>query len=176
VFRPVVLVRSSTMTIDAPFPATPSTDPIQIAAIVRTFFAAFSSGPGLETRMDGLRSLFLPAAVIVRTCGSEPTVYGVEDFIAPRRALLSDGTLVDFREWETAGRTKVFGDIAQHWCGYAKAGIHDGVPFTGRGMKSIQFVRTMDGWRIHALSWDDERDGLSLEPAMRADRPMPRQT
>ncbi len=151
------------MTIDESSASAPTTDLTQIAAIVRTFFAAFTSGPDLEARMDGLRSLFLPAAVIVRTCGGEPTVYGVEDFIAPRRALLSNGTLVDFREWQTDGQTEVFGDIAQHWCSYAKAGIQDGVPFTGRGMKTIQFVRTMDGWRISAASWDDERDGPSME-------------
>ena len=34
----------------------------------------------------------------------------------------------------------------------------DGEPFTGRGAKSVQLVRTSDGWRISAVAWDDERD------------------
>ncbi|MFL6161612.1 MAG: DUF4440 domain-containing protein [Jatrophihabitantaceae bacterium] len=137
-------------------------DRAAIAEIVRTFFAAFSSGPELAARMDALRELFLPEAVIVRTCGGEPAVYGVESFIAPRQALLSGAGLVDFSEWELTGRTEVFGDIAQHFCGYAKQGVQDGSPVTGRGMKTLQFVRTSAGWRISAVAWDDERDGLAI--------------
>jgi hypothetical protein len=139
-------------------------DHAAIAGIVRTFFAAFTSGADCTARLDALRQVFLPEAVIVRTCGGEPTVYGVDGFIAPRRALLSGGTLTGFREWELSGHTEVFGDIAQHFCGYAKAGVLDGTPFTGRGMKSLQFVRTSAGWRISAAAWDDERDGLALPP------------
>jgi hypothetical protein len=112
--------------------------------------------------MDALRAVFLPEAVIVRTCGGEPTVYDVDGFIAPRQELLSGPALVDFSEWELSGRTEVFGDIAQHFCSYAKRGVQDGSPFTGRGMKTLQLVRTAAGWRISAAAWDDERDGLSL--------------
>jgi len=133
-------------------------DRAQIAGIVRAFFAAFTSGPGSADRLDRLRAAFLPQAVIVRTGGGEPTVYDVDGFIAPRQALLSGGALTGFSEWELEGHTEVFGDIAQHFCGYAKAGVQDGTPFTGRGMKSLQFVRTGAGWRISAAAWDDERD------------------
>ena len=133
-------------------------DRAAIAGIVRTFFAAFTSGADSAARLDALRQLFLPEAVIVRTCGDAPVVYGVDSFVAPRQELLSSGTLTDFREWELSGRTEVFGDIAQHFCSYAKAGVQHGVPFTGRGMKTLQFVRTPAGWRISAAAWDDERD------------------
>jgi hypothetical protein len=139
-------------------------DRAAIAGIVGTFFAAFTSGPDVAVRLDALRAVFLPDAVIVRTCGGEPTVYGVDGFITPRQALLSGGALVDFREWELSGHTEVFGDIAQHFCSYAKSGVQDGTPFTGRGMKTLQFVRTSAGWRISAAAWDDERDGLTIEP------------
>ena len=139
-------------------------DRAAIAGIVRTFFAAFTSGPDSAARLDALKEAFLPEAVIVRTCGAEPAAYDVDGFIAPRQALLSGGTLTDFREWELSGHTEVFGDIAQHFCGYAKAGVQDGLPFTARGMKTLQFVRTPAGWRISAAAWDDERDGLAIEP------------
>ena len=135
-----------------------------IEAIVRTFFAAFTSAPDNADRLDALRAVFLPEAVIVRTGGGEPAVYGVDSFIAPRQALLSGGSLVDFSEWEVRGHTEIFGDIAQHFGSYAKAGVQDGTPFTGRGMKTLQFVRTPAGWRISAAAWDDERDGLQLQP------------
>lgn len=134
---------------------------------MRTFFAAFTSGPDCAVRLGALRAVFLPEAVIVRTGGSEPAVYGVESFIAPRQQLLMGGSLVDFREWELWGHTEVFGDIAQHFCSYAKAGVQDGTPFTARGMKTLQFVRTPAGWRISGVAWDDERDGLRV-PADRS--------
>lgn len=136
-----------------------------IAEVIGLFFAAFASGPGVAARLDGLRRLLLPSAVIVKTCGGEPTVYDVDGFIEPRRALLSDGGLQEFREWETSGRTEVFGDIGQHFCAYEKSWVQDGVQHTARGMKTLQLVRTGEGWRISAAAWDDERPGLSLEHA-----------
>lgn len=133
-----------------------------IAEVVRAFFAAFTSGPGSAERLDRLRRLFLPGAVVVRTCGAEPLLYDVEAFIAPRQALLSGGTLLDFREWELDGDTMVFGDLASHVCSYEKSGVQDGAPFRGRGMKVLHLVRTSAGWLISAAAWDDERDGLTL--------------
>jgi hypothetical protein len=58
----------------------------------------------------------------------------------------------------------VFGDVAQHFCSYEKSGVQDGVPFTGRGMKTVQLVRMPEGWRISAVAWDDEREGLTVRP------------
>jgi hypothetical protein len=140
----------------------PDTDRSEIEHMVDAFFTAFTSGEGVAERLDLLRTLLIPQAVIVRTCGGEPAIYSVEEFIAPRQALLEGGTLVDFREWALGGSTEVWGDIAHWWGAYAKEGTQNGVPFTGRGRKTIQFIRTTQGWRISAAAWDDERDGLTL--------------
>jgi hypothetical protein len=140
-------------------------DLAEIDGIVEAFFAAFTSGDESAARLAAIRSLFHSAAVIVKTCGGAPVMYDLDGFIAPREALLSDGTLEDFREWKLSGHTEVFGDVA-HWFGaYAKSGVQAGTPFTGRGMKSIQFVRTVDGWRITAAAWDDEREGRTIDGA-----------
>jgi hypothetical protein len=137
-------------------------DRTAIQAVVDAFFGAFVSGAGCAERMDRLRRLFVPGAVVVRTCGPEPLVMGVEEFKTPREAQLTGGSLVDFREWPVSGRVEVFGDVA-HWFGsYAKSGVLDGEAFTGAGMKSIQLVRTADGWRVSAAAWDDERDSVTL--------------
>ena len=138
-------------------------DVAELAAVVHTFFAAFTSGPGCAERLDALPALFLPDAVIVRTCGGEPTSYDVPGFIAPRRELLTGGAVTAFSEWELEGRTEVFGDIAQHLCSYAKRWREDGQERSGRGMKSFLFVRTPEGWRIAGAAWDDERDGFCLD-------------
>jgi hypothetical protein len=143
----------------APEPA----DAAAIAALVRTFFAAFTSGPECAERLDALPELFLPTALIVRTCGAEPTSYDVAGFVAPRRELLTGGAVTDFSEWVLEGRTEVFGDIAQHLCTYAKRWREGAEERSGRGMKSFLLVRTADGWRIAGAAWDDERDGVSLE-------------
>ena len=134
-----------------------------VAAVVSTFFAAFTSGPGLADRLDALPGLFLPSAVIVRTCGDQPTSYDVPGFVAPRRELLTRGAVNEFSEWPLEGHTEVFGDVAQHLCSYAKQWRQDGEATTGRGMKSFLLVRTPDGWRIAAAAWDDEREGFSLD-------------
>jgi hypothetical protein len=137
--------------------ATLDDDRATLEAMVGTFFAAFATGPDLDARLEALRDLFIPEAVIIRTCGLDPAVYSVDAFIEPRQRLLAGGSLVDFKEWAEAGRTEVFGDVA-HWFGsYAKSWTQDGAPFEGRGMKSIQLVRMPVGWRISAAAWDDER-------------------
>ncbi|GAB2476529.1 GNAT family N-acetyltransferase [Jatrophihabitans fulvus] len=141
---------------------TGDTDPDldELDALVHTFFAAFTSGSGVDGRLDALRAVLLPQAVVVRTCGSSPAVYDVESFIAPRRDVLTNGSLTDFSEHAVAGRFDVFGDIA-HWFGrYEKDGLLNGSPCPGAGMKSMQFVRTDAGWRISAAAWDDERPGV----------------
>ncbi|MHA3704572.1 DUF4440 domain-containing protein [Jatrophihabitans sp. YIM 134969] len=141
-------------------------DVTEIEGVVDRFFAAFTSGPGLVDRLERLRGLFVPEAVVVRTCGQPLTVYDVNGFIAPRLTLLTGGTLTDFREWELAGRTDVFGDVASHWCSYAKTWVQDGVQHSGGGMKTLQLVRTPAGWRISAAAWDDTREGLDLDQAV----------
>lgn len=133
-----------------------ASDDVEIDALISTFFDAFRTGPDLAQRCDALRAAFLPGAMIVKTCG-DIAVYDVESFIAPRFALLSGGSLVDFSEWPEDGRLEIFGDIAAWFGEYRKSWIADGVPQSGMGMKSMQFVRTPGGWRISAAVWDDER-------------------
>jgi hypothetical protein len=138
-------------------------DRAAIGEVVKTFFAAFTSGPGAGERLAGLRELFAPQAVVVRACG-DPAVYDVDGFVAPRAELLTGGRLTGFREWPLDGRTEVFGDVAAHTCTYAKEGVLDGRPFTGRGFKSLHLVRLDGRWLITSVVWDDERDGLTTGP------------
>jgi hypothetical protein len=126
--------------------------PAEIDELVTAFFAAFASGPGCAERLDELPRLFLPKAIIT----NPPRIYDVDSFIAPRRALLLGDALRDFREWEVTGRTELAGDVAHRLSAYAKSWTQDGRRQTGRGTKSLQLVRTAEGWRIAALAWSDE--------------------
>ena len=135
----------------------------EIHALVDVFFDAFTSGEGVEGRIEPLRLAMLDGARIVRTCGLPPTSYDVSGFLRPRQVMLSDGSLTDFSEHRTTGRVDVFGDIAHWFGGYRKSGRHLGEDASGEGMKSIQFVRTTDGWRISGAAWDDRRDDLPID-------------
>ena len=141
-----------------------SEDRIAVQAVIDRFFAGFTSGTRAEAGAADLREVLLPGAVLVQTAGEEPVVYDVDGFIGPRLALLTSGTLSDFREAATSGQTVLFGDIAQHWCSYEKMWRQDGADHAGAGAKGFQLVRTAAGWRISALVWEDERPGLSLPP------------
>ena len=74
----------------------------------------------------------------------------------------------DFYEVEIAQRIDLFGNIAHAWSAYeARDALDDEVP-ERRGINSIQLFRDPElGWRIMAMIWDNEREGVSL-PAFQA--------
>jgi hypothetical protein len=126
----------------------------ELDAVTAEFFGAFDNRGGRAADVGRIRRLVLPGGVIVKT-GPEFTVYAVEEFIEPRLRLLTEGRLVEFSEWETSERTDIAGDIASRVGTYRKSGVLDGERFEGGGTKTIQFVRTPEGWRIAALAWYD---------------------
>ncbi|MEU9305488.1 DUF4440 domain-containing protein [Streptomyces sp. NPDC048269] len=126
----------------------------EIDQVTAEFFAAFDNRGGKSADVARIRRLVLPGGLIVMT-GPDLTAYTVDEFIEPREKLLADGRLVEFSEWETSERTEIAGDIASRFGEYRKSGILDGEPFEGGGTKTIQFVRTPEGWRITAFAWYD---------------------
>jgi hypothetical protein len=124
--------------------------------LTRDFFGAFTNRGGRAPDVDRLYRLFLPQAVITRRNGETCEICTLPEFIEPRRQLLAGGRLVDFAEEEVSAHTEIFGGIAQRFCVYRKEGMLDGRPYSGRGVKTIQFIRLDGGWRISALAWEDE--------------------
>ncbi|GAA1123359.1 hypothetical protein GCM10009630_21590 [Kribbella jejuensis] len=126
----------------------------EIDRLTAEFFGAFDNRDGKVADVDRIRRVMLPEGVIVCTA-PQYAVYSVENFIEPRRALLSDGRLTEFSEWEVSERTQVDGDLAVRFSEYAKSGVREGRPFEGTGAKTLQFVRSPEGWRISAVAWYD---------------------
>lgn len=112
--------------------------------------------------LECIRELFIPEGVIIKNSGPEYEFYNLQQFIEPREKLLNDGTLIDFEEEELTEQTKIVGNIAHRVCVYHKKGILSGNSFHTKGVKSIQFIKTQQGWKINSLTWDDEREGLSI--------------
>lgn len=134
-----------------------ATDRADIDALTAEFFGAFDNRDGRPADVGRIRRLMVPGGVIVHA-GAQFTVYSVEEFVEPRQRLLSEGRLTGFSEWETSERTEIVGDVASRVGEYRKSGVLDGEPFEGGGTKTIQFVRTPEGWRIVAFSWFDRVD------------------
>jgi len=128
----------------------------ELDRLTRTFLSAFTNTGGTAPRTHLIREVFVPDGVIVNNAGAEPVRTGVEGFIAPRERILTDGTLTEFSEWEVSDRTEIIGSVAHRPSHYRKSGILNGERFEGSGHKSIQFIRTPDGWRMSALAWDDD--------------------
>lgn len=139
-----------------------SGDRLAIDALVQTFFAVFDNRGGRRPRLGALHELCVAECVIVNARADGPEICGLEAFIAPRAALLTGGELKEFFEEEVAGRTDLFGGVAQRFCVYRKAGVLNGTAFSTRGVKTLQFVKTDAGWRISAFAWEDEREGLAV--------------
>lgn len=86
---------------------------------------------------------------------TEP-VAAVEEFVAPRAALLASGDLRDFAERIASGRVERHGDIASWWGTYAKTGLLRGASAAGSGVKGIHLVRRGGRWRITSVVWQDD--------------------
>jgi hypothetical protein len=127
-----------------------------IDAVAAAFFDAFTTTGGRSPDMETLYRLFIERAVIVNNAGGAMQVYDVATFIEPRRTILTNGTLLNFREEEVSEHTAIAGNIAQRLSRYRKSWIDAGVEREGGGTKSLHFVRTPDGWKIASLIWDDD--------------------
>lgn len=137
----------------------------ELDGLMRAFFGAFTNTGGRRPDLGVIREIFIPQGTIIKNIAAEPVVYDLDAFIAPRAAILTDGTLTEFSEWETAERTEICGTVAHRFSHYRKSGSIEGAWFESGGCKTTQFVKTADGWRISSMAWDD--------PAPAAARPAP---
>lgn len=131
-------------------------DKWRIDQLTRAFFKVFKNVEGTPDWMLLERSC-LPQATVVKKTDAIEEVYDLQSFIAPRKKMLTDGTLTGFQEKEIQSTTKIIGNIAQRYSKYQKSGYLDGTWFEGTGHKFFQFVKTSGGWKISAVLWEDEK-------------------
>jgi hypothetical protein len=133
-----------------------------LAALTDRFLRAVSFEAGSAPAYGEIRDLFIDGGMLIKNSGPEPEIATVEQFIAPRQALVDSGALTEFEETESADITEVFGNIAHRLSTYGKRGVQNGVAFEAIGVISTQFILTPAGWRMTSMVWDDERPGLAL--------------
>lgn len=134
---------------------TRDSDEIQIGKITASFFGIFNNKDGKAPDWNLIHDLCIPETIIIKKAGEVQEVYNLTSFIEPRKAILSNGTLLDFEEYETEHNTRIVGNIAQRASVYRKTGIADSVSFDQKGNKLFQFVKINDMWKICAVIWED---------------------
>lgn len=133
-----------------------TTDEFLIGHLTQSFFGIFTNARQQQPDWERIHQVCLPEALIIKKTGPEQEIYNLQTFMEPRKKILSDGTLTEFEEYETAATTKIVGNLAQRFSKYQKSGNLDGKPFVGRGNKLLQFIKTSVGWKINAVIWEDE--------------------
>jgi hypothetical protein len=133
-----------------------------IGAVVEEMYAMIS-GPRGPRDWSRQANCFHPDARQARTWvdgagRGAMKIMTLDDYAADTTPFFAEH---DFFEVETGRRVDLFGNIAHVWSVYeARRALDDGEP-ERRGINSIQLFRDPDrGWRIVAMIWDNERDGV----------------
>ncbi len=141
-------------------------DRAAIGAAVDEMYAMIS-GPKGPRDWSRQAKCFHPAARQIRTLLDEigrpvMKMMSLEHYARDTAPYFAEN---DFFEVEIGRRIDLFGNIAQVWSAYeARPALGDSEP-ERRGINSIQLFRTAEaGWRIVAMIWDNEREGVVVPP------------
>ena len=133
-----------------------SADKIEINNLTKHFFNLFDNTDHKIPDWTMAEKICIPDIIIIKKTGLTEVVYNLANFIEPRKAILSDGTLTNFQEQELHEDTQIIGHIAQRQSRYQKSGNLSGKSFIETGTKLFQFIKTNNGWKINSLIWEDD--------------------
>ena len=135
-----------------------------IGAVVDEMYAMIS-GPAGPRDWSRQANCFHPDARQIRTVigpdgRAVMTIMGLDDYAANTTPFFAANP---FYEVEIGRRVELFGNVAHVWSAYeARTAPDDDTP-ERRGINSIQLFNDPDlGWRIVAMIWDNERDGVAI--------------
>ena len=147
---------------------TASEDLAEIGAAVDEMYAMIS-GPAGPRDWSRQANCFHPAARQIRTSLDEigrpvMKMMSLEQYARDTTPYFAANA---FYEVEIGRRIDLFGNIAHVWSAYeARRAPDDDAP-ERRGINSIQLFRDAEqGWRIVAMIWDNEREGVEIPEAL----------
>lgn len=132
-------------------------DKAEIDYIVKVFFDIFTNSNQQQPDWTTINTVCIPETIIIKKSDTTEVIYNLDNFIEPRRKILTNGTLTDFQEREIQEETKIIGNIAQRFSKYQKSGYLNGTYFKEYGNKFFQFIKTNNGWKINSLIWEDDK-------------------
>jgi hypothetical protein len=129
-----------------------------ILGIVEQLFEAISWDETAAPDLSRFTAPVLPEAAIIPSARPlAPTT--IAAFAERMGGLHAAGAMKVFAERPLSSTVLVFGNIAVALGGY-EARIDGGEPT--RGANGFLFVREGESWRIAAMAWDSEREGVEL--------------
>lgn len=137
-------------------PHSPSNNYLVLNQLVTTFYSLFTNKNQQRVELEKIFDICIPTITIIKKVNTIEEIYDIHSFIKPRLKILSDGTLTEFSETEINEVTKISGNIGQRFSTYQKDGYLNGIYFEGKGTKLFQFVKTITGWKICSVIWEDE--------------------
>ena len=133
-----------------------SVDKWLINQVTNLFFSAFTNANQQVAALENIYRICLPQTIIIKKEMEKEEIYTIHSFIAPRKKILTDGTLTEFEEYEVAEETTVVGYMAHRLSTYQKTGYLNGEYFEGTGNKLFQYIKTSEGWKIASVVWEDK--------------------
>lgn len=131
------------------------TDYLKINRLTSRFFNLFTNTNQQTPPLDDLYSICLQKAIIAKKEIDRTEIYDLEEFLNPRKIILTDGTLTEFREYEVSEETRISNHLAQRISRYHKDGYLNGVYFSENGTKLFQFTNDENTWKIASVIWED---------------------
>ena len=141
-------------------------DRAAIGAVIDEMYAMIS-GPKGPRDWSRQANSFHPDARQIRTWIEDTgrpmmKMMGLEDYARDTTPYFAANP---FYEVEIGRRIDLFGNIAHVWSHYEAKRSPDDPEIERRGINSIQLFRDPDrGWRIVAMIWDNEREGVEIPP------------
>lgn len=138
-----------------------------IGALLDELYAQISGPAGHRRDWSRQTATFLPTARMMRTgvdAEGRPQALLIEvaDYPANFEQKIGDAP---FFEVEIHRVIQRFGNIAQVFSTYEAWRDAEHTDFIKRGINSIQLYNDGDRWRVANMIWDDERPGLTIDPA-----------
>lgn len=124
--------------------------------ITTTFFNLFTNTKQRKPKIENINDICLPETIIIKKDKDKEEIFNLDNFIRPRKRILTDGTLTEFEEYEVVEETKVVNNMAHRFSRYQKKGYLNGEYFEGTGTKFFQYIKTTKGWKINSVIWEDE--------------------
>ena len=126
-----------------------------INQITNTFFDLFTSAKEKKLQLEKIFDICFSVAIIIKKSIGKEEVFNIDSFISLRKKILTDGSLTEFEEYEVFEDTKIVGNLAQRFSKYEKKGYLNGSYFEEKGNKFFQYVKTVKGWKINSVIWED---------------------
>ncbi len=120
------------------------------------FFDGFTNTNNRVPNVSILKELFIQEGIITSNTNGNTLIYSVDRFIAPRIEMLTNGTLTNFSEYEVSHKTEIYNTIAHRFSKYEKTGELNGRYFKSHGVKTLQFIKVNNHWKLSSVAWCDE--------------------